>query len=98
LWYNCFNRTIQDLQHQSDQKTAQLAALREIGRAINAAWDLQATLELITRKVVERAKGVLMRREGLSEKEAYLRIQRQAVKERGTKRQVAEAILRQARN
>jgi len=77
---------MQDLQHQLDQKTAQLAALREIGRAINAAWDLQATLELITRKVVERAKGVLMRREGLSEEEAYLRIQRQARKERGTKR------------
>jgi two-component sensor histidine kinase/putative methionine-R-sulfoxide reductase with GAF domain len=39
-----------NLQHQLDQKTAQLAALREIGRAINAAWDLKATLELITRK------------------------------------------------
>ena len=44
---------MQDLQHQLDQKTAQLAALREIGRAINAAWDLQATLELITRKMAE---------------------------------------------
>ena len=33
LWYNCFNRMMQDLQHQLDQKTAQLAALREIGRA-----------------------------------------------------------------
>nr|HID14308.1 GAF domain-containing protein [Anaerolineae bacterium] len=46
-------RTMQDLQHQLDQKTAQLAALREIGRAINAAWDLKATLELITRKTAE---------------------------------------------
>ena len=44
---------MQDLQRQLDQKTAQLAALREIGRAINAAWDLQATLELITRKTAE---------------------------------------------
>ncbi len=42
-----------DLQCQLDQKTAQLAALREIGRAINAAWDLEATLELITRKTAE---------------------------------------------
>jgi len=42
-----------DLQQQLDQKTAQLAALREIGRAINAAWDLKATLELITRKTAE---------------------------------------------
>jgi len=41
---------MQHLQRQLDQKTAQLAALREIGQAINAAWELRATLELITRK------------------------------------------------
>jgi GAF domain-containing protein len=44
---------MQDLQHQLNQKTAQLAALREIGRAINSAWELQTTLELITRKTAE---------------------------------------------
>ena len=44
---------MQNLQYQLDQKTAQLAALREIGRAINAAWALKATLELITRKTAE---------------------------------------------
>lgn len=44
---------MQNLQHQLAQKTAQLTALREIGRAINAAWELQATLELITRKTAE---------------------------------------------
>jgi len=44
---------VEDLQQQLDQKTAQLAALREIGQAINAAWDLKATLELITRKTAE---------------------------------------------
>lgn len=38
---------------QLDRKAAQLSALREIGRAINAAWELQATLELITRKTAE---------------------------------------------
>lgn len=38
------------LEHEVRQKTAQLTALREIGRAINAAWELQATLELITRR------------------------------------------------
>ncbi|HEY77436.1 MAG TPA: GAF domain-containing protein [Thermoflexia bacterium] len=42
-----------DLKRQLEQKTAQLAALREIGRAINAAWDLKDTLELITRKTAE---------------------------------------------
>ena len=53
---------------------------------------------LATRKVVERAKGVLMERESLTEEEAYLRIQRQARQERRTMRQVAEAILRKRGN
>ncbi|MFQ5854683.1 MAG: sensor histidine kinase [Anaerolineae bacterium] len=38
-----------ELQRRLAQKRAQLAALREIGRAINAAWDLDTTLHLITR-------------------------------------------------
>jgi signal transduction protein with GAF and PtsI domain/anti-sigma regulatory factor (Ser/Thr protein kinase) len=44
---------MQDLRRQLDQKAAQLAALREIQRAINAAWELQVTLELITRKTAQ---------------------------------------------
>jgi two-component sensor histidine kinase len=43
----------EDLRRQVDQKAAQLSALREIGRAINAAWELEATLQLITRKTAE---------------------------------------------
>jgi signal transduction protein with GAF and PtsI domain len=43
----------QDLERQVEQKAAQLSALREIGRAINAAWQLEATLQLITRKTAE---------------------------------------------
>jgi response regulator NasT len=50
--------------------------------------------QLATRKAVERAKGVLMQRGSLSEKEAYQRIQRQARRERRSMREVAEAILR----
>lgn len=38
-----------ELQRKLAQKRAQLAALREISRAINAAWDLDTTLDLITR-------------------------------------------------
>lgn len=38
------------MEQKLQQKTAQLTALREIGQAINAAWELKATLELITRK------------------------------------------------
>lgn len=39
----------EDLERKLSQKRAQLAALREISRAINAAWDLDTTLALITR-------------------------------------------------
>jgi GAF domain-containing protein len=42
-----------DLEHELQQKTAQLAALREIGQAINAAWELDATLDLITRRTAD---------------------------------------------
>jgi GAF domain-containing protein len=41
---------MQSLKQQLQQKTAQLSALREIGRAINTAWELQSTLDLITRR------------------------------------------------
>jgi signal transduction protein with GAF and PtsI domain len=41
------------IERQLQQKTAQLAALREIGRAINAAWELEATLDLITCRTAE---------------------------------------------
>ena len=61
---------------------------------VQQATELEGRLE--ARKVVERAKGVLMERESLGEKEAYLHIQRQARQERRTMRQVAEAILGEA--
>jgi two-component sensor histidine kinase len=41
------------LEHQLAQKTAQLAAVREISRAIAEAWDLSTTLDLITRRTTE---------------------------------------------
>jgi signal transduction protein with GAF and PtsI domain len=44
---------MQDLERQLQQKTAQLAALREIGRAINTAWELEATLDLITQRTAD---------------------------------------------
>jgi signal transduction protein with GAF and PtsI domain len=46
-------RPMQDLKRQLEQKTTQLAVLREISRAVNATWDLETTLELITRKTAE---------------------------------------------
>ncbi|MDP2904706.1 MAG: GAF and ANTAR domain-containing protein, partial [Candidatus Omnitrophota bacterium] len=49
--------------------------------------------ELEVRKRVERAKGMLMRQEGLSEEEAYLKIRKYSMDNRKTMREVAEAII-----
>jgi response regulator NasT len=53
--------------------------------------DLQGRLE--ARKLVERAKGLLQEREGLSEADAFRFIQRQAMERRLTMRQVAEQVI-----
>jgi len=49
--------------------------------------------ELETRKRIERAKGILMRDEGLTEEQAYLRIRKYSMDNRKTMREVAEAII-----
>lgn len=49
--------------------------------------------ELETRKLVEKAKGILMKQHGLSEDEAFKRIQRQSMDTRRSMREIAEAII-----
>ncbi|MFH1338412.1 MAG: GAF and ANTAR domain-containing protein [Candidatus Omnitrophota bacterium] len=49
--------------------------------------------ELKARKVVERAKGILMDSQGISEQEAYKKIQKQAMNMRRSMREIAEAII-----
>ncbi|MFZ2602750.1 MAG: ANTAR domain-containing protein, partial [Candidatus Omnitrophota bacterium] len=49
--------------------------------------------ELEARKIVERAKGILMRNEGITEEEAYLRLRNYSMDKRKTMREVAEAII-----
>ena len=53
------------------------------------------TLEeaLATRKVVEKAKGVLMQKNNLSEQDAFRRIQKLSMNNRKSMKEVAEAIL-----
>jgi two-component system, response regulator PdtaR len=67
-----------------------------------ARWGEQASRrkELIqlkdrieTRKLVERAKGALMDQQGLSEADAFRKIQQLAMNSRKTMREVAQAIL-----
>src|SRR4029079_14977352 len=48
---------------------------------------------LATRKVVERAKGILMEREGLSENDAFVRLQRASQSSGRPLRVVAEAVI-----
>lgn len=49
--------------------------------------------ELETRKKVERAKGILMKEEGLSENEAFRKIQKFSMNTRKNIREIAEAII-----
>jgi uroporphyrinogen-III synthase len=49
--------------------------------------------ELETRKVVERAKGILQRNQGLSEEEAYLRLRGESRRMRRPMKDLAEAII-----
>ena len=51
------------------------------------------TDQLVTRKVVERAKGILQRELGLSEEQAYLALQKQSRQKRKAMKEIAEAII-----
>lgn len=69
-------------------------ALARFGELQQMAKELGSTKEaLMTRKIVERAKGVLMDTAGLKESEAFHRIQRLSMNSRKSMREVAEAIL-----
>ncbi|HUK48019.1 MAG TPA: GAF domain-containing protein [Terriglobales bacterium] len=63
----------------------------EMARLETANSDLSQQLE--TRKLVERAKGILQRDLGLTEEQAYLSIQRQSRQKRKTMKEIAEAIV-----
>jgi signal transduction protein with GAF and PtsI domain len=65
----------------------------EIALARLESENSQLSERLETRKVLDRAKGVLQRDMGMSEEEAYLAIQRQSRQRRRPKREIAEAIL-----
>ncbi len=68
-----------------------LERFREFRVIKKEAKDLRRTLE--TRKAVDRAKGLLMDKEGMSEREAFRRIQKLSMDSRKSMRVVAEAII-----
>lgn len=64
---------------------------QEITKLEKQIKDLKDTLE--SRKLVEKAKGILMKSLGLNEEEAFRRIQKQSMNKRVSMRAVAEAII-----
>jgi uroporphyrinogen-III synthase len=65
----------------------------EIEMARLESVNLHLSEKLETRKLVERAKGILQRELNINEEEAYLTIQRQSRQRRKSMKEVAEAIV-----
>ncbi len=65
----------------------------EIELARMESLNSNLTDQLLTRKVVERAKGILQRELGLSEEQAYLALQKQSRQKRKAMKEIAEAII-----
>ena len=92
-----------NLQHsqQHDYSRQDIQLISTIGFLVGAEIEMarleeensQLSERLETRKVVERAKGILQRDLGITEEEAYLTIQRQSRQRRMSKKQIAEAIV-----
>jgi two-component system, response regulator PdtaR len=68
-----------------------VSRFRELSAMRQENETLKRTLE--TRKLVERAKGILMKRLGLSEPKAFRRIQKTAMDTRRPMSEVAQALL-----
>src|SRR5687768_2037155 len=65
----------------------------EIEMARLEVENTQLSERLETRKLVERAKGILQRDLSITEEDAYLTIQRQSRQRRKSKKEIAEAIV-----
>jgi len=68
-----------------------LARFREFRALEQEVGDLKQALE--TRKFVDRAKGILMDTQGLTEAEAFRKIQKMSMNTRKPMKEVAEAII-----
>ncbi|MCS6923050.1 MAG: response regulator [Fimbriimonadales bacterium] len=77
-----------DLTPAIEVALARYQEARELEQQVD---DLKEALE--TRKIIERAKGILMDTYGLREQEAYRRIQVQSMNTRKSMREIAEAII-----
>ncbi len=68
-----------------------LARFQEFAELEKQVGDLKETLE--TRKLVDRAKGILMDTQGLTEHEAFRKIQKMSMNTRKPMKEIAEAIV-----
>jgi response regulator NasT len=68
-----------------------LSRFKEFKTVRQEVADLQHALE--TRKLVERAKGILMDTQGIEENEAFRKIQKMSMNTRKPMKEVAEAII-----
>ena len=68
-----------------------IARFRELSALADEVKGLEEQLE--TRKVVDRAKGILMDRHGLSEQDAFSFIQKRAMSERTKMKTIAERVV-----
>jgi uroporphyrinogen-III synthase len=92
-----------NLQHRDphEHSASEIQLVSTVGFLVGAEIELarlesensQLAERLETRKVLDRAKGILQRDLGITEEEAYLTIQRQSRQRRRSKREIAEAIL-----
>ena len=81
--------------------TREVKAVSTIGHLVGAAIEMarlenevtQLSDKLATRKLVERAKGVMQRELSITEEEAYAIIQKQARQRRKSMKEISEAIL-----
>jgi signal transduction protein with GAF and PtsI domain len=92
-----------NLQHRLSHvyKKRQIQLISTIGFLVGAEIEMARLEEansnlseqLATRKIVERAKGILQRDLGLNEEQAYLALQRQSRQKRIAMKEIAEAIV-----
>ena len=101
----CRGRTVGviNLQHRQRHvySERQIRLISTVGFLVGAEMEMarletensSLSQQLATRKLVERAKGILQRELGLDEEQAYLALQRQARQKRKSMKEVAEAIV-----
>ncbi|MGA3091247.1 MAG: ANTAR domain-containing protein [Terriglobales bacterium] len=92
-----------NLQHRQPRRYSlrEVQLLSAVGRLLGAGIGIsrlesqnsELVTELETRKLVERGKGILQRELGLSEREAFLALQRQSQEKKRPLKEIAQAII-----